>query len=323
MRLNRLLGPAALGLVASAALRGLRATIDWRAVYFDPRVDPVHPEFRGRFVYAGWHEYMLMPIALRGSRDMLALASEHGDGEIISRAMRHLQWNVARGSSSRGGAAALLRMLRDDHRHPNLTPDGPRGPRRAFSQGALVLASKLDLRLVCVGYGYDRPWHGAGWDRFAVPRPFSRCRAVFGPPLRLPRKLERDALAGYREWFERLLNWLTGEAETWAADGGRRLGEMPLLLREPPAAMRRWGPTLAPRMPAELEQSWRALAAGPGACRRRLTQRASPCGRRWKTSSTTSIWNISTTPRRTGAGTSSRTFPGARWAAAPTRPSSR
>lgn len=259
MRFKHPLLPPALGFVASVCLRMLRSTIDWRAVYFDPRVDPVHPNFRGRFVYAGWHEYMLMPIALRGSRDMLALASEHGDGEIIAQTMRHLNWNVARGSSSRGAAAVLLRLLRDDHRHPNLTPDGPRGPRRTFSQGALFLASKLELPLVCVGYGYDRPWRMRSWDQFAIPKPFSRGRAVFGPPLRLPFRLERNQIDDYRNWFGSLLNWLTSEAETWAESRHRRLGEMPMLLREAPPAMRHWSPSWAPRMPAELERSWKEL----------------------------------------------------------------
>jgi lysophospholipid acyltransferase (LPLAT)-like uncharacterized protein len=265
MRLNLPFIPHTIGLLASAALRWLRSTIDWKAVYFDPLVDPVHPHFHGRFVYAGWHEYMMMPIILRGHRDMLALASEHGDGELISQAMRHLSWTVARGSSSRGGTAALLRMLRDDRRHPNLTPDGPRGPRREFSQGALFLASKLGLPLVCVGYGYDRPWRTRSWDQFAVPRPYSRCRAVFGPPLKVPGRLDREALAGYSRWFGRLLDWLTTEAETWAADGRRRSGEMPLIVREAPPGMRRWTPEWSPRMPADLAAEWPALSpARPG-----------------------------------------------------------
>jgi len=270
MRLKHPLIPPFLGLTVSVVLRWLRASIDWRAVYFDPRVDPVHPEFDGRFVYAGWHEFMLMPIALRGSREMLALASEHGDGEIIAQAMQHLNWTVARGSSSRGAASALLRMLRDDRRCPNLTPDGPRGPRRTFSLGALYLASKLELPLTCVGYGYDRPFRMRSWDRFAVPRPFSRCRAVFGPPLRVPVRMDREQIEAYRAWFERLLNWLTREAETWAEKGGRRRGEMPILLREAPPAMLSWTPSLAPQLPADLEADWVKLT-GTSPARRKAS----------------------------------------------------
>jgi lysophospholipid acyltransferase (LPLAT)-like uncharacterized protein len=177
MKLKHPLLKKAAGTLTAAVGVAVRRTIDWRGVYFDPTADTVHPRHRGRFIYLCWHEYMLMPILLRGARRMRALASAHSDGEVVGRAMRHLGWSVARGSSSRGGAAALLRLLRDDTSHLNLTPDGPLGPRRRMAAGAVYLASRLGLPVVCVGYGYDRPWRGRGWDRFAVPRPFSRGRA--------------------------------------------------------------------------------------------------------------------------------------------------
>src|SRR5260370_31404700 len=102
MKLNHPLLRNMLSLLGAGAVRLLSRTIDCKAVYFDPTVDPVHPRFAGCFVYAGWHEYMLMHIALRGDRRMLALASEHADAEILSRVMRRLGWEVARGSSTRG-----------------------------------------------------------------------------------------------------------------------------------------------------------------------------------------------------------------------------
>jgi lysophospholipid acyltransferase (LPLAT)-like uncharacterized protein len=249
----------ALGLCGAATAALWRETIDWRAVYFDPTADTLHPRHSGRYVYLGWHEYMLMPILLRGSRRMLALASSHSDGDIVGRAMRHLGWGVTRGSSSSGGTAALLRLLRDDRRHINLTPDGPLGPRRTMAAGAIFLASRLGLPVVCVGYGFDRPWRGRGWDRFAVPRPFSRCRAVFGPPLTVPPGLNRTELERYRAWFERLLNWLTVEAENWSADGERRPGEVPMLPRDARSALGRAGESSAPPLPLSLAAEWKTI----------------------------------------------------------------
>lgn len=263
MAIKNPLARKALGFLGGITLRVLRNTIDWKAAYFDPTVDPMHPRHCHCFVFATWHETMIMPLALWGSRRMLAIASLHGDGDIISNAITQLGWNVVRGSSSRGGASALLRMLRATDQNLNLTPDGPRGPRRTMSSGAVFLASKLGRPLVCVGYGFDRPWRMRSWDRFAVPRPFSRGRAVFGPPLRIPGNLDRAKLECYRTWFEDLLNFLTEQAEQWAESGKRRQGELPLLVGRAPARMLHWQPSDAPQLPESLHERWMVLGNPP------------------------------------------------------------
>jgi hypothetical protein len=123
-----------------------------------------------------------------------------------------------------------------------MTPDGPRGPRRQLAQGPVYLASRLQLPLVVMGFGYDRPWRTKSWDRFAVPRPFSRARAVIGPPLMLPAELTRAGLEQTRCRVERLLNGLTYEAEAWAAAGTRKAGEVAIAPQRAPvltAAARR------------------------------------------------------------------------------------
>jgi lysophospholipid acyltransferase (LPLAT)-like uncharacterized protein len=263
MKLTHPLTRKMLGLFGSYVIRLWRGTIDWKAVYFDPTVDTVHPRQAMRYVYAGWHEYIFMPIALRGDRRMLALASNHADGEMVSWAMHYLGWAVVRGSTTRGGAAALLRLLRADDRHPNLTPDGPRGPRRRMAAGPIFLASRLGLPLACVGYGYDRPWRFRSGDRFALPRPFSRARAVFGPPLKLPPNLDRASLESYRLWFEMLLNWLTEQAETWAESKRQLEGEMPMVPGRASSAMLAGDHVPALCVPEWLVESWEELAHCP------------------------------------------------------------
>jgi hypothetical protein len=241
---------------------GLRSTLDVRAVYSDPTVDPVHPDYRGRHVYAVLHETLLLPILVRSDPRMVTLASESGDGEIIARTLKYFGWASARGSTSRGGAAAILRFLRTDDRSPNLTVDGPRGPRRVMSPGAIFLASKLDLPMVCVGVGCSRPWRLRSWDRFAIPKPYSRIRFVFGPKRRVPAGLEREGLEGYRLWFENHLNWLTTEAEAWAESGRRRTGEIPMEPGEMSPPMPHWDPAHAVKLPDSMNQAWAALPPG-------------------------------------------------------------
>jgi lysophospholipid acyltransferase (LPLAT)-like uncharacterized protein len=261
-----LLQRAAIGLAATFGAI-VRRVNDWRAVYFDPQVDPYHPHNRHRYIYLGWHEYLLMPVLLRGSPRSLALVSGHSDGRILGRVMQRLGFQVTHGSTARGGTSALLRMLRSRTQHLGMTPDGPRGPRRTMTIGAVYLASRLGMPVVCTGYGFDRPWRGRGWDRFAVPRPFSRGRSVWGPPRPVPPGLDRAGLERYRLWFQHLLDWLTAEAEAWASSGERRPGEVVMypaahevLLRAPERS--------APPLPTHLEEAWNALAADhePRAC---------------------------------------------------------
>ncbi|HVC97280.1 MAG TPA: lysophospholipid acyltransferase family protein [Pirellulales bacterium] len=216
------------GSLGAMSIRAWMSSLDYRVAYYDPKVDPVHPEFSGQKLYIFWHEYILCPIAMRGHCNLAMLVSQHGDAEMLTVAAHRLGFDCVRGSTRRGGAAALRELL-DKSRHMNLTitPDGPRGPRRVLAQGPIYLASKLGMPLVLLGLGYDRPWRVKSWDRFAIPRPYSRARGVISPALNLPGDLDRGGIEHYRREVERLLNRLTLEAEAWAESGTRKLGEEP------------------------------------------------------------------------------------------------
>jgi lysophospholipid acyltransferase (LPLAT)-like uncharacterized protein len=251
-----------LAFTASVVARFWRKTIDWRVAYFDPTVDRVHPHFSGRKIYICWHEYLLWPIMNYGHRSMLGLTSQHGDGELVSRAMQHLGWSIERGSTSRGGTGALIRLLKHDTRHISISPDGPRGPRRCMSTGPIFLASRLGLPLVCVGYGYDRAWRTRSWDRFAVPKPLAHGRCVVGPALHVPANLDRDGLELYRRWFEKLLTWLNEQAEAWAEGRRGMAGSMPMLVNRAPWAMHNPAHRSDLVLPEALSSEWNSL---PGA----------------------------------------------------------
>ena len=236
----------ALGLTAAAVIRGWTRTLDYRVAYYDPRVDPVHPQCRRRYLFLVWHEYMLFSVVHRGHCQMTVLASQNRDAEFATHAANHLGWGVVRGSSSRGGVVALRRMMREQDVHLNFTPDGPRGPRRQIAPGAVYLSAKLGMPIVCCGYAFDRPWRAKSWDRFAIPRPFSRARAVIGPALEFPKGISREDLSHARGLVQSHLLQLTAQAEQWAQTGEPFAGEMPMLPRRPAPAMRRPQATALP-----------------------------------------------------------------------------
>ena len=226
MKINQPWIQKLIGFTGAGAIRSWMRTLDYAVAYYDPSIDPARPEFDGQKIYVFWHEYLLLPIHMRGNCHFSMLISKHRDAELLARAARHLGFSCVRGSTNRGGVAALRELVRQG-RNMNLviTPDGPRGPRRVMAQGAVYLASRLQLPLVTMGFGYDRPWRARSWDRFAIPRPFSRGRAVVGPPLSIPADLDREGIEHYRLQTQRLLNRLTLEAEQWAESGMRKAQE--------------------------------------------------------------------------------------------------
>jgi len=218
------------GLLAAAASRAWMSTLDYQIAMYDPSVDPVHDRFRGPMIFIFWHEYILFPLYLRGNCDIAMLLSRHGDAEWLSEAARYMGYDTVRGSTNRGGTAAIRKMI-ERSRSMNLaiTPDGPRGPRRRLAPGAVFLASRLGIPLVAMGFGYHRPWRiRRAWDRFAVPRPYSRARAVISPALHIPPELDRNQLEQRRQWVESILDRLTVDAESWADRGDRRPQQVPV-----------------------------------------------------------------------------------------------
>jgi lysophospholipid acyltransferase (LPLAT)-like uncharacterized protein len=227
------------GFVAAEGIRAWMRTLDYRAVFYDRSVDPVYG-VDGPRIYIFWHENILVPLYLRGKCHLAMLLSQHRDADVLARVAHHLGFDCVRGSTYRGGARAIWELSDRGHRqHLTMTPDGPRGPRRQLAQGPIYLASRLQLPLVVMGFGYDRPWRTNSWDRFAVPRPFSRARAIIGPPLMVPPDLNRVSLEQTRQRVEHLLNCLTNEAEAWAAAGTRKAGEVSISPQHAPVPIAR------------------------------------------------------------------------------------
>ncbi len=215
------------GLAITGITRQWMRTLDYQGVFYDRDVDPASPRFQGPAIFLFWHEYIPFLFYLRGYCHVAMLLSRHQDAEWLSQAARHMGFGTIRGSTSRGGVAALRELMRTSATmNLTITPDGPRGPRRHLAAGCIYASSRLGIPLVPVGLGYDRPWRSRqAWDQFAIPRPYSRARAIAGPKTQIPPGLDREGVEHYRQRVERTLNSLTTFAEQWAASGGRVEGQ--------------------------------------------------------------------------------------------------
>lgn len=214
------------GLLAATFISNLLRTLDYKLAAYDPSNEPLAPTFDGNRIYVFWHEYILFPLPIWGNRNVTSLISNHRDGDFIARAAHHLGFSAVRGSTTRGSLKALRTLLRNQGQwNLALTPDGPKGPRRSLAAGPIYLASHLQMPLVPVGMGYDHPLRMRSWDRFAIPRPYSRARGVFGKDIEVPHRLNRAGIEHYRKHTETLLNGLTDEAERWAESGRQIVGQ--------------------------------------------------------------------------------------------------
>lgn len=166
-----------------------------------------------RFIFVSWHETLFFPACFYASRHAKALISDHADGELAAAVVRHCGYGVVRGSSTRGGAKAMLGMLRAATRKSFvILPDGPRGPRREVAPGLLFLAAKARLPIVLIGIGYDRPWRLRTWDRFCVPRPFSKVVVLTSEPIVVPEEMTAAEGRAFLATLGRQLSQLTDEA---------------------------------------------------------------------------------------------------------------
>lgn len=132
-----------------------------------------------------WHARLLMiPFAYTG-KQVHALISSHGDGEVIANVMKGFGFSVVRGSSSKGGNKAFREMvhLAKDNHDLAVTPDGPRGPAEVVKLGVASLARMSGRPVVPLAFASSKVKRFASWDRFMLPYPFSRGVIVWGEPL--------------------------------------------------------------------------------------------------------------------------------------------
>jgi lysophospholipid acyltransferase (LPLAT)-like uncharacterized protein len=218
MKIRHPLLIGAAGLLIAWLVRAWIATVRYRCRALAARLEPTEPALRGRFIYAFWHETLLLPAYHYAGTPTHVLISQHADGEMIARACRRLGLGVVRGSTTRGGARALREMIgQKGSTHLVVTPDGPRGPRRRVQPGLVHLAARTGLPVVPVGFACRRAWRLRSWDRFVLPRPFTRAVGVLGAPLVVPADADRAVLEAFRLKAEAALEDATRVAEAMVA----------------------------------------------------------------------------------------------------------
>jgi len=134
-----------------------------------------------------WHE-ALLPLLWQHRRQGIAIVvSEAREGKYLSDFAASLGYRSLYGSSTRGGARALLGAVRELQAGHAVafTPDGPRGPRRELKPGFIAAAQRGGGAVVPLHAESDRSWRLHSWDRLMIPKPFARVWITYGEPFQV------------------------------------------------------------------------------------------------------------------------------------------
>jgi lysophospholipid acyltransferase (LPLAT)-like uncharacterized protein len=136
------------------------------------------------------------------------MISASRDGEYVANIVKLFGIDTVRGSTSRRGAAALKSSIAKLEKKINvsMTPDGPRGPRYKLSKGPVILGAKTGVPVLPVGVNYSSYWELKSWDRFRIPKPWSKLELIIGTPIYIDEDLTDELLEEYRVKIEAELN---------------------------------------------------------------------------------------------------------------------
>jgi lysophospholipid acyltransferase (LPLAT)-like uncharacterized protein len=160
--------------VASMAICCLGVTLRYRDVCDHgarPGYDTPPPA-----IYAFWHRCLLACAWRFRNNGVTILISRSFDGELIARTVERLGFVAIRGSSSRDGASGLRNLQRAylSGHYCAITADGPRGPAQVAKPGVTQLAKLVDSTVSAFYVHPEQAWELRSWDRFLIPKPFSR-----------------------------------------------------------------------------------------------------------------------------------------------------
>jgi lysophospholipid acyltransferase (LPLAT)-like uncharacterized protein len=135
------------------------------------------------------------------------MISQSKDGEIIAGVAKRTGWHPVRGSSSLGGRKALKNMIADlkKTKLAGHIVDGPRGPSGKVKAGVIRLAHSANAVIVPFYVSAENGWHFNSWDKFLLPKPFSRVVLRFGKMIKFDKVKDSESFENQRKQLETIM----------------------------------------------------------------------------------------------------------------------
>jgi lysophospholipid acyltransferase (LPLAT)-like uncharacterized protein len=200
--------------IVSAILRFIGITLRPTMSFDANTIDPGLTQFHAR-IFPFWHRCVLPATFLFRNRNLAVMTSRSTDGEYIARVIQNFGFLAIRGSSSHGGSQALLEMRTLIHNNGTavFTIDGPRGPRYVAKRGPVLLASMTGVPIIPFYVAVKDAWVLNSWDRFVIPKPFSRIHTHFSEMIYVPPNVDDAGIEEHRLRMQAGLERATQTAE--------------------------------------------------------------------------------------------------------------
>lgn len=157
----------------------------------------------------------MMPFAWKYNSPFFMLLSDHSDGHFIAKVIHHHGINSIYGSTTRGGAKAMMELLRKLKTNIviGVTPDGPRGPNQSVSPGIIQISRLGNCPIVPSTYSVSNRVILKSWDRFMIPLPFSRGVMITGEPIDIPTLSESMSIEELQNHVQHIMIELQSKAD--------------------------------------------------------------------------------------------------------------
>lgn len=148
----------------------------------------------GSEIYCFWHQCVLPCTMYFRRSNAVILISRSFDGELITRILRMFGFDAVRGSSSRSAREGLLglKSVIEGGKTAIFTADGPRGPIYQTKMGPIKLAQLTGAPIGAFHLEPEHAWVMGSWDRFLIPKPFTRICVSWAQWTRVSPDLPQD-----------------------------------------------------------------------------------------------------------------------------------
>ena len=137
----------------------------------------------------------------------IIMISQSSDGAIVAGVAERCGWNTVRGSSSKGGMKALKNIIANfkERKLAGHIVDGPKGPSGIVKPGVIHLAHAANAVIVPFSVSAEKAWYFNSWDKFLLPKPFSKVFLRFEKMIKFERVKDKESFEKQRKQLEDIM----------------------------------------------------------------------------------------------------------------------